>query len=603
MSTEFRKNVFIFVSFTIIALAAYANTFHVPFQFDDDAYVVNNPIIRDFRSFLSPHQITAGTSLSPEGIPPALRFAFMTRMLGYLSLAVNYHLHGLEVFGYHAVNLTLHILNAFLVYLVLSRALGGRREQDAPRGAAFSQVALFASLIFLCHPIQTHAVTYVTSRFVLLAAFFSLCSLYSYTTSRHAVTGKKSTVLLVVSVVSAALAMLCKEFTFTLPFLILLFEYTFYPGSISTHIKKAAPLALTLPIIPALVFLQRGQLGAVDSTMRTITAADSSGISRMDYLLTQSRVIVRYLELLLFPVGQNVDHDFAIQHSISSPAVAVSLLLIAALLALAATGLLRRKAAPPVIAFGLAWFFIGLSIESSIIPLGEISAEYRVYLPSIGIILIFAHGAKTIAERLSLGKVSSGLLAAAIILGLAVATGARNTVWQSEMSLWSDAAKKSPGKVRPHQNLALYYARAGNLEGARQELQKAISINPNDFELHNNLGVVLKQQGKNDEAIREYQTVLTLQPGDVMARFNLGNVYLVQKRYDKALELYRSCLQSIPEYDELHNNLGIVYGKLGQREQSIKAFEEALRLNPSNINAKRNLDLARKVTTPPPAGR
>ncbi|MFZ3207692.1 MAG: tetratricopeptide repeat protein [Geobacteraceae bacterium] len=590
------KNYLILPAIALIGLLAYCNTFSVPFQFDDDAYVVNNPAIRDFGSFLSPGEITGGTTLSPTGIPPALRFAFMTRIAGYLSLAVNYRLHGLDVTGYHLVNLLLHILNAWLFYLILTHTFGSRSNSGAGKEEGCSGIVpLFAALLFLCHPIQTHAVTYVTSRFVLLASFFSLLSLASYIRFRTASARPGRTAFLGLSVISAGLGMMTKEFTFTLPFLIALYEFSFFRGGLREHLRSVAPLALTLPIIPLLIFFQQGSITALDSTMRTITAADSSRISRLDYLLTQLTVIVQYLKLLVFPAGQNVDHDFPVQHSLLSPAVAGSFLLLLALLSWAVFSYYRslrtgEGPATRIIPFGIFWFFIALSVESSIIPLGEISAEYRLYLPSAGMIVAFTALAIAAAGRFSLNRTLCYCAALLLIMALCAATLLRNRVWQSEISLWRDAAMKSPAKVRPHQNLALYYGMQGRSDEARQELEKAISIEPRNFELHNNLGIIYRQQGDLDKAIREYQLVLQLEPADAMARYNLGNVYLGQGRYRDALREYRKCLELIPEYDELHNNLGIVYWKTGQIGEAVREFEQALRLNPQNLNARNNLE-------------
>lgn len=583
-------------SLLILALAgliAYAGTFSVPFQFDDDAYVVNNPAIRDFSTFLSPRDVTGGSSLTPTGIPPALRFAFMTRILGYVSLAVNYHLHGLNVTGYHVVNLLLHILNAWLLYGILRHAFRG--AASIPEGDdAAGQLPLVAALIFLCHPIQTHAVTYISSRFVLLAAFFSLLSLLSYIRFRTAPAGGGRITFQALAVLAAATAMLCKEFTFTLPFLIALYEISFFRAGPAERLRALAPLGLTLPIIPLLVFLQKGSVSALDSTMRTITAADSSQISRLDYLLTQFRVIVMYLRLLFFPVGQNIDHDIPVQHSLASLPVLASFLLLLTLLAWAGCRLFRsvrndEATRTAIMPFGIIWFFTALSIESSIIPLGELQAEYRLYLPSIGIIMAVTALGAMVSRRYATNRNAFGAIAGILIVTLCAATVLRNRVWRSEIALWQDAALKSPAKVRPHQNLALYYGMGGQLVQARHELQQALAIEPRNFELHNNLGIVYKQLGDFNGAIGEYQRVLELEPGDAMARYNLGNIYLAQGNLDAAIREYRACAAIIPEYDEIHNNLAIALEKSGRIDEAIVEFRKAVTLNPQNMNARNNL--------------
>lgn len=578
------------LALAVVATLIYANTFSVPFQFDDESYVVNNPAIRDFSTFLSPREIAGGDSYSPTGIPPALRFAFMTRILGYVTLAVNYHLHGLNLTGYHIVNLLLHILNAWLLFAILRHAFRSTEEPgDEPSGAA----AFIATLLFLCHPIQTHAVTYITSRFVLLASFFSLLSLASYIRFRTAGEGRGRP-FQALAVVSAALGMICKEFTFTLPFLIALYELCFFRAGLRERLRSLAPLCLAMPVIPLLVFLQRGSVNALDSTMRTITAADSSHISRIDYLLTQFRVIVMYLRLLFFPVGQNVDHDITVQHTLAAPPVLASFLLLAALLGLAVWRLvrsLRRNEAldTRIIPFGIIWFFVALSVESSIIPLGELQAEYRLYLPSIGIITASVALAVMAARRYARGRAVFHAAAALVIVALCVATVLRNRVWQSEISLWQDAAAKSPAKVRPHQNLALYYGMQGQLDPARQELQKALAIEPNNYELHNNLGIIYKQQGDLGRAIQEYLLVLKLEPGDAMAHYNLGNIYLAQGRLPEAIREYQSCIGIARDYDEAHHNLGIALDRSGRLDEAIVEYRRAVELNPENVNARNNL--------------
>ena len=587
------------IALLLIALAgavAYATSFGVPFQFDDDAYVVNNPVLRNFSSFLSPREIAGGESLSPTDMPTALRFAFMTRIFGYLTLAANFKLHGLNVAGYHIVNLLLHILTGWLLYLIarstFSRTLPDNGGDDTTATAA----ALFTALLFICHPLQTHAVTYVTSRFVLLASCCSLLSLWAYIRSRtvrHA-----SGAMITLSVAAAAAAMLSKEFTFTLPVLIALYEFTFLDGSLREKLRKLAPLALPMPIIPLLVFLKQGNVTALDGTMRTITAADVSQISRLDYLMTQFGVITLYLRLLILPVGQNIDHDIVVQHSPASPAVFVPLLVLLVLLALAGAAAWcwirsRHSGSSPalkVITFGIAWFFIALSVESSILPLGELQAEYRAYLPSAGLLLAFGSLCILAVARFRINRTALTAAAGLLIITLTAATLLRNRVWQSEISLWSDASAKSPGKVRPLQNLGMYYARDGRLTEAEQTLKKAVAVEPRNFELHNNLGIVYRQAGDFDRAIAEYRTVLQLQPGDPMAHYNLGNIHLAQGRPAEAIEAYQSCLKGAPGYDEAYNNLGIALQRSGRRDEAVAAFRQAVTLNPENKNARNNLN-------------
>jgi Tfp pilus assembly protein PilF len=602
-----RKPFFIPLLIVLVGIAAYANTFSVPFQFDDDAYIVNNPIIRSFHYFLSPDDVAGLTEQSPTAVPPALRYAFKTRILGYLSFALNYRLNGLNVAGYHEVNLAIHLTSALLVYLIVLSILQTAHFQKKKAGCATYPNELFAGLVallFVSHPIQTQAVTYLSQRFASLAACFSLLALFLYARSTMAASAWSRRAAYSGSVVAVVAAMLTKEFTFTLPFLIALYDLVFLSGSRRTRTARLAPFAATLLIIPLLVYFQQGTLHALDSTMRAITAADASNISRGHYLLTQFRVLALYLRLLLLPIGQNVDHDMPVFSSPFDPPVFLSFLLLAILFAVAVwmLAVARGKMDHPELrlaSFGIFWFFITLSVESSVIPLGELVAEYRLYLPSVGVSMTIVALGILVAEKVRLRPAIVYSLCVFVVMLLLISTALRNTVWASEISLWEDAARKSPALVRPHQNLGLYYSMNGRIEDARRELETALALAPGNPELHNNLGVVYRKMNLNDLAIREYMTVLKISPDDVMARYNLGNVFLAQGRISDALREYEQVVRLIPDYDEIHNNLGIAYQKSGRTNDAIREFTRALELNPQNVNAFNNREaITRKTMVP-----
>lgn len=582
---------------TLVGFLAYANTFRVPFQFDDDAYIINNPIIRTFHYFLASSEIADLTDQTPTAVPPALRYAFMTRMLGYFTFALNYHVHGLNVIGYHVVNLAIHLLSALLVYLIVIATL--RTEFFEGRAGARADfpgefIAGIIALIFVSHPIQTQAVTYLAQRFASLAACFYLLAFLLYIRASQSQSVRLRTAAYIGALVSTLAAMLTKEFTVTLPLMLVLYDVSFLSGSRGDRIRRLAPFVAMLAVIPVLVFIQQGSLHNLDSTMRTITAADSSHITRGHYLLTQFRVVVLYLRLLFIPVGQNVDHDIPVSTSLFEPAVLLSFLLLLMLFG-AALLLYRvsfRKSAHPELrlaAFGIIWFFVTLSVESSIIPLGELAAEYRLYLPSIGIIMAVVSLSVVAVTTWSLRPSLLYGICALAIVSLSIATSLRNTVWASETALWEDAARKSPARVRPHQNLGLYYGLQGRLEDAQRELMAALALDPANFELHNNLGMIYRKRGAYDDAIREYSAVLKLAPGDAVVHYNLGNVYLAQKKTAEAIREYQIAAKMIPDYDEVHNNLGIAYEMNGQTDAAIQEFNRALQINPRNLNVRNNL--------------
>jgi len=287
----------------VLAVIIYSNSFHVPFTFDDEPSIKDNPIIRDLANFISTGNAFA---YNPR------------RFIGYLSFALNYHFGGLEVAGYHSVNLAVHIANALLVYgLVRATFL-----TPAMRGSVLAirrgVLALATAFIFVAHPIQTQAVTYIVQRLASLATFFYLAALFLYvrwrlsreTGSSHSAT---ATVAYLLSLVSAVLAMYTKEIAFTLPLILLLYEIFFFGFPGGKRLVSLVPMLLTIAIIPLNLINVQKPLHEVLSDVSKVTIV-STGLSHWEYLCTQLGVIATYMRLLVLPIDQNLDYDYPITH-------------------------------------------------------------------------------------------------------------------------------------------------------------------------------------------------------------------------------------------------------------------------------------------------
>jgi hypothetical protein len=151
-----------FALVAFLGLFAYSNTFEVPFHFDDKIMVIENPTVKNFQYFTDPSKAKDFQSYS----------GFISRYVGYLSFALNYNLHGLDVTGYHVTNLAIHIVNALLVYLIVLLTFRTPRMKESRAAAGAGYIALFSALLFVSHPVQTQAVTYIIQRFASLAACF-----------------------------------------------------------------------------------------------------------------------------------------------------------------------------------------------------------------------------------------------------------------------------------------------------------------------------------------------------------------------------------------------------------------------------------------------
>ena len=628
----------------LAGLIVYSNTFHVPFQFDDFDNLTNNPIIKSLGNFISSSK---GYDYNPR------------RFIGFLSFALNYHFGGLDVTGYHIVNIVIHIANSILVYFLVLLTFRGSGTWDqgpetrfpvpgspspvpgsespvpGPRSLPPNLVAFFSSLLFAVHPIQTEAVTYIVQRFASLAAMFYLMSVVAYIKARignrqsaigNGLDSKKAIpysriTFFLISLVSAVLAMMTKENAFTLPFVIVLYEFCFFSytyspspiahrrSSLDSRFYYLIPILLTMLLIPVTILGTNRPLGEIISDMSERLRAQSY-LPRWDYLMTQLRVITTYIRLIFLPVNQDLDYDYPVYHSFFALPVILSFVFLAALFGLGVYMIIGNRQwaigngikakgkeddSRPfrLIGFGILWFFITLSVESSVIPIADVIFEHRLYLPLAGALIALTASALMIAEKLA-AKWKDMERAVIISLSLitvafSAAAYARNMVWHDEVGLWKDIVIKSPNKSRAHYNLGLAYQARNMPDKAIEQYLAALTLKPNDSDAHNNLGLVYYSLNMPDKAEEQYLTALKLKPDFAQAHNNLGAVYQTRNMPDKAMEQYLIALKLKPDYVDAYKNLGLIYQARNMPDKAIEQYLTALKLKPEDPDAHFNL--------------
>jgi tetratricopeptide (TPR) repeat protein len=586
----------------VLGLIAYSNTFHSPFIFDDVVVIKENPIIRDLGFYLEPSRA--------EAFKGTFQYqSFKNRYIGSLTFALNYKLHGLHVFGYHVVNLAIHIMNALLLYffIVLSfttPCLDKSKIRDYSR-----QVALFGALFFACHPIQTEAVTYIWQRVTSLATMFYLLSFLLYIKARlvqtDAIDIKKkgypspATALMyyIFSLLAALLAMKTKQISFTLPIMIVLYEFMFFQGDRKKRILFLIPFLLTMLIIPLSLIDFDKPLGEFIGDLGEVTR-DRTEMSRLDYLFTQFRVIITYMRLIFIPLNQNILYDYPVYRSFSDVPVIVSFVTLLLVIGLAfyLCSRSRRVAELRMVSFGIFWFFLTLSVESSIIPILGVIYEHRVYLPSIGGFLAIITSVLMVKGRFrERQKIAGNTIMVVLTLAVIVLTGAaymRNSVWKDSVIFWQDVVKKNSHSARAFNSLGLAYQSRALLDKAIRHYQIATQIDPSYEKAHNNLGNAYQSQGLMDRAIQHLQTAVTINPYYAKAHNNLGVAYKSQGLMNKAIRHLQIAIEINPRYPEAFNNLGNVYYRKGNIKVAIRNYRLALNFNPRYAKAYNNLGLS-----------
>ena len=591
-------HILILVTLTVLA---YSNTYQVPMLFDDEGSIIRNPVVHDLSGFLANGK---GYGYNPF------------RFIGYLTFALNYQFGGLNVAGYHLVNLAIHIINALLVYTLIRQTF--RTPALCRPGLASRRdlTAFAVALLFACHPVQTQAVTYIVQRLTSLATLFFLVSLVLHARWRLAETaGARFTSAAVLpwyllSLAAAILAMKTKEIAFTLPIVILLYEFCFFGRPDRRLLSLITPLLLTTAIIPFTMINLHKPVGDLLSDMNTDTVAGSL-LSRGEYLCTQFSVIVTYIRLLLLPFSQNLDYDFPVSHSLLEPRAFLSLLVLIAVFA-AAVFLWRKGAGktppdaggsgseePPselrLAAFGIFWFFMTLAVESSLIPIADVIFEHRVYLPSVGFFIavtaLLAVGSRMLAKRFKAVARFVMPVTMIVVLLLAGATYARNHIWRDWITLWQDTVQKSPNKARPHNILGIGYLNQRFFDDAVPEFYTAIKLNPNYMQAYFNLGLAYKVMERADEAAAMFQRALSLTGGtdkEMIAHVSneLAVAYVMQGKLDRAAESFSSAVRYQPDNPDYRKNHGHSLLQLGHPDAAAAEFRAALKLRPADSEAR-----------------
>ncbi|MEI6705212.1 MAG: tetratricopeptide repeat protein, partial [Deltaproteobacteria bacterium] len=402
---------------------------------------------------------------------------------------------------------------------------------------------------------------------------------------------------LISSFVAALCAVKSKETAFTLPFMVLLCEFAFFKSSARTIAIRLVPFVFVVLLIPLDAYLWNyGQEAGLIETIGRSTI-ETDGLTRYQYFLTQFRVIATYLRLLILPINQNIDYDYAISTGIFGPNVLCSLALHLSLLTAAFWLIIRNRKEEgngllTVAGFGIVWFYLALSVESSIIPIRDVIFEHRLYLPSFGMILAVLSLAAYFTELTGkrawfIQAVTFGILLCAI-LAYSVATFNRNELWKSGLKLWEDAVIHSPSKARAYHGVAYFKAVKGMNSEAIPHFKKALELL--DFPLIRlNLAISYRNLGRFDEARMELEKVVKTAPGTPDAVNLLALTYMKLGRDEDALMVLTDPATKNDKDPDILNTTGTVYAQMEDFEHAEEYFEKAHALKPENVEIVNNL--------------
>ncbi len=540
----------------VATFVLYRPTLHYPFQFDDKPNIVQNENIRLAEiNWLHLKKAFYGTS-------------GRNRPVTMLSFALNYYFGRYTPFGYRLINILIHVVNGILLYfflkltIVVSNApdkdvnpfLRIPRLNDSISNPLFL-LPYFTAAFWLLHPLATNSVTYIIQRMNSMMTMFYLLAMVCYIKTRKDQIsdsnrfGFKSLFGFTCSGIAALLSLACKETAAILPVMIFIYDYYFFQNLNQKWLINNTTWRIGSAVVAVFALVLANRLPTI---LHYFNLYKQLEFGMWERLMTEFRVVLYYVTLILFPrpSNLNIDHDITISSSLINPLSTLGALAVIAGLLIYAIYAAKKER---VVSFGILWYFGNLIIESTILPL-DLIFEHRIYLASIMPLFLLVCFVFYIFKR---AKLIIVILSACSVI-LAYWTFDRNRVWQNEIALWTDSTAKSPNKSRPHVNLGENYAAQGDFRKAIIEYQKALAINPHSDYTH----------------------------------YNLGTAYYGEKEITKAIHHYRLALKINPDSAEAHNNLGVALIDLKQVEEGIKHYKEALRLKPNHPEAPSNLQKA-----------
>jgi len=558
----------------LVAVAlTYGHTLDVPFYLDDYSSIRENRLVYHWEGFA------------------ALREYAPMRVLTYASFALNHRWGGFDPTGYHVVNIVIHLLAGIAVLGFTRGVLRAPRLESSSHSWGRSGLPLLVALVFVLHPLQTGAVTYIVQRLACLAALFYLAALAAYVQARLATARPARVLWSAGCALSALLALFSKENSATLPVAILLVEWAFFEPGRRDRFRLAVIVgggAMLVWLITAISFgahpLSLAGMGGVTS--------QSSEISRQNYLATQMPVLWTYIRLFLWPAGLHLDHAVEVRRFGDG----VVMLALAGHLAMISVAVMvgRRR---PLIGFGVLFFYLAHGIESGIIPIPELSFEHRNYLPLMGASLA---ACDLLLTRWP-GRFGSGgplLLAALVPLALGWATWRRNQQWRDPVGFWQDNVRLAPTQARAWGSLGRNLLTAGRPQAAIRPLTEALRLrsergaaDENQSYDVMNLAEAQRQLGRGDVALTLIDTELAqAAKPTVRAALHLarGNLLLERQQLAEAEAAYREALRDDPWNLPVMANLASTLAQRGRLAAADSMFGEVLRLDPGDRMTREN---------------
>ncbi len=589
---------FSLVSIVLLVGAVFSVGLEAPFIFDDTHSIPENPFIRAINWDTLVSAPEQGTTAG--------------RPVVQLSLALNYALHGLDVRGYHAFNILLHVGACLLLFDLVRRVLSTPRYARH-FGSAATGIATATALIWGLHPLQTEAVTYIIQRTELLKGVFLLATmdlaLMGFAAERRPGGERAARGLLIGAVATCLLGMGSKESMVGAPLLVLLADRAFASGSFREAWRRHRAFYLALALTWTVV------VWAVARGSRTGSVGFGLGVGAFENLLTQAGVLVWYLRLSIWPEPLSITYDWPVAQGLGDAWLTVSIMTL--LFAVTVAAIVRR----PGLGLLGAWFFVILGPTSSFVPItSEMVAERRMYLPLAAVVLLvvcvvwqvlsalasWRRDARAEAALQAQGvppdevratmlaraddpapagwpRVVAAVLVGAVVIVASLGTTSRIAVFNDDLTLWTDTLSKQPRSYYALTNTASVLREHARRDEALALYQRALELEPDNPDNHIGVGNTLMELHAYEAAIAAYDRAVRLAPRIASAHHNRALALAHLARFDEAIVGLRRAVELDPDYADAHANLAVLLVRTdGDGDAAAFHLSEALRLVPGH---------------------
>ena len=575
-----RRYLFVFTALLIILFLSYNNSFEASWHFDDYGNIVENASIQ-IKQITWDNFKKLSYGIMNEGR--------ISRPFSYFSFALNYYFGGLDVFGYHVVNFSIHFFSAFFLFLFIFNTLKLPIIRLEYEKHAYS-IALLATLFWAINPVQVTAVTYIVQRMASMVALFYIMAMYFYLKFRTSLRPAASVVFIFLCVLCAFLAIGTKENAVMLPVSILLYDIFFIQGISKETIKKNAKI-----IIIPVVIIMTGFLISYDFSS-IIKDYEFRPFTMTERLLTEPRVILFYLSLLFYPLTSRLTliHDIEISKSLLDPWTTLAAIITIALI----IGICLIKAKKwPLITYCILFFFLNHFIEGSFLSL-ELIFEHRNYLPSMLLFIPFAillvKGLEYFYQKKIVFYFLTGTITFLMIV-LSISVYIQNDIMRDELSLWSDNVEKSPRLHHPRQGYAVALFIMGRLPESIIELKKAeqsyeSALITKKGVTYGCIGEYYYLTGDYEKSLEYYKKSIDWYPSMSyvpLSYYRVGLLLMKKGLLDEAEQMFKKAISLKPQEPGFYLTYSEILIKKKQPDKAIKKAQIVLRLNPDSLAAYR----------------